>query len=640
LSLFGITIERISSVTKLLILSTLQGSELETSHFETNKRTVMNTTDRPLETVMNTTDQVLEYDVVIMGAGYAGVCQARHLLLKIPNIRLAIVDPRPENPSKPDHRPGESTLEAASVFLFSELGLHEYLLEHHAHKAGLNWHWAKDVDKTESMNDYYHIWVNRQLTIPSFHLNRSKFDRDLLEMNKQMGAHFYNGRVVDVDLTSGDKHNTVKVKLQDGYIELKAKHLVDAAGRKFIIGRKTDNLLLRPEELAFNIKPGAAWVLVKNVDRTIFDKGLYSTESLASRYYATNHWMGKGHWLWMIPIDTQTMELSVGLIHHQEIIPSELVNTEDKFYAFVKANHNILYQLLKSGEHVEFNYWPRIAHTSKRLFSPDNWYVIGDAASNFDALFSTGTTMSCVAIESVTEIVRAKLANEIDAQKKQEAYNRFNTTFARFFNMAVSSQEKQVGNASIMSWRLYSSYMIWFSTLVPMYVGKWHLNLRFSRLLLTFLENSISFLADLYKQLTYLAERETNIGFMDQLRADQLLWGYHPDKSFDSFLENAKLEPGKLNVFAGIKAFCFYMVIWFILLQWKGFGLLGLLRPRNIFHIVRLLITWVIMSVAEILYKLELHGQPTNSTVAKTREEFKNYRYQSKLKNWVGTSEI
>ncbi len=48
---------------------------------------------------------------------------------------------------------------------------------------------------------------------------------------------------------------------------------------------------------------------------------------------------------------------------------------------------------------------------------------------------------------------------------------------------------------------------------------------------MTFLENSISFLADLYKQLTYLAERETNIDFMDQLRADQLLWGYHPDKS-------------------------------------------------------------------------------------------------------------
>jgi flavin-dependent dehydrogenase len=505
---------------------------------------------------MQTIDQALEYDVVIMGAGYAGVCQARHLLLKIPNIRIAIVDPRSENPSKLDHRPGESTLEAASMFLFSELGLHDYLLEQHTHKAGLNWHWPKDVEKTESLDDYYNIWVNRQLTIPSFHLNRLKFDLDVLEMNKQMGAHFYNGRVVDLDLTPGDELNTVKVKLHDDYIQLKSKHLIDAAGRKFIIGRKTDNLLLNPKELPVNIKPSSGWVLVKNVDRTIFDNSVYSTESLESRYYATNHWMGKGHWLWMIPVDTQTKELSVGLIHHPDVIPSELVNTKEKFYAFLKANHNILYQLLKSGEHVEFNYWPKIAH------------------------------------------------------------------------------------ASIMSWRLYGNYMVWFNTLLPIYVGKWHLDLLFSRLALIFFKINSSFWVDTFKQLSYLAERKTNIGFMDQLRADQLIRGYHPDKFFDNFLENAKLEPGKLNVFAGLRAYCFYIVIWFIMLQWKGFGLIGLLRPRNIFQIVRLLLTGVVMLIAELMHKLQLLGQPTNSTVADTRQEFKSYRYQSRLQNWVDTSEI
>lgn len=588
----------------------------------------------------NITAQQLEYDVVIMGAGYAGVCQARHLLLKIPNIRLAIIDPRSQDPSQVNHRPGESTLEAASMFLFSELGLHDYLLEEHTHKAGLNWHWPKDVDKTESLDDYYNIWVNRQLTIPSFHLNRLKFDLDVLEMNKQMGAHFYNGRVVDVDLTPGDEHNTVKVKLHNDYIHLKAKHLIDAAGRKFIIGRKTDNLLLHPKELPVHIKPSSGWVLVRNVDRTIFDNSVYSTESLESRYYATNHWMGKGHWLWMIPVDSQSKELSVGLLHHPDVIPCELVNTKEKFYAFIKANHNLVYKVLQSGEHVEFNYWPRIAHTSKKMFSRDNWYVIGDAASNFDALYSTGTTMSCIAIESVTEIIRAKLANEKDAEKKREAYHHFNLALARFMNVAVSSQEKQVGNASIMSWRLYGNYMAWFNTLLPIYVGKWHLDLLFSRLALIFFKLNGSFWVDTYKQLSYLAERGTNIGFMDQLRADQLIGGYHPDKFFDNFLENAKLEPSKLNVFAGLRAYCFYIVIWFMMWQWKGFGPIGLLRPRNIFQIVRLLLTGVVMVIAELTHKLKLLGQPTNSIVAKTRQEFKSYRYQSRLQNWVGSSEL
>jgi len=43
---------------------------------------------------MNTAVQSLEYDVVIMGAGFAGFGQARHLLLNLPGIRVVIVDPR------------------------------------------------------------------------------------------------------------------------------------------------------------------------------------------------------------------------------------------------------------------------------------------------------------------------------------------------------------------------------------------------------------------------------------------------------------------------------------------------------------------------------------------------------------------
>jgi hypothetical protein len=170
-------------------------------------------------------------------------------------------------------------------------------------------------------------------------------------------------------------------------------------------------------------------------------------------------------------------------------------------------------------------------------------------------------------------------------------------------------------------------------------VGKWHLDLVFSRLALIFFKINSSFWMDTFKQLSYLAERGTNIGFMDQLRADQLIGSYHPDKFFDNFLENAKLEPGKLNVFAGLRAYCFYIVIWFVMLQWKGFGLIGLLRPRNIFHIVRLLLTGVVMAIAELTHKLKLIGQPSNRIVTDTREEFKNYRYQSRLLNWVDTSE-
>ncbi|MFM6878759.1 MAG: tryptophan halogenase, partial [Microcystis panniformis] len=66
--------------------------------------------------MIKTTNSVRQfvYDVVIMGAGFAGVCQARHLMLKVPNIKIALIDPRPENRSDKDLKIGESTVEIAN----------------------------------------------------------------------------------------------------------------------------------------------------------------------------------------------------------------------------------------------------------------------------------------------------------------------------------------------------------------------------------------------------------------------------------------------------------------------------------------------------------------------------------------------
>ncbi|MDB9391993.1 NAD(P)/FAD-dependent oxidoreductase [Microcystis aeruginosa] len=582
---------------------------------------------------MNTT-QALHYDVVIMGAGFAGLCQARHLMLNIPNIRVALIDPRPENRPDTDLKIGESTVEIAALLICKELGLHDYMIENHPPKAGLNFHWPKNPAETDSIDDYYHVWINRQPPIPTFQINRAKFERDLLKMNKEMGAIFYNGRVVDVDLTEGDQLKTVTVKLEDTTIEITAKHIVDAAGRRFIIGKKTDNLIFGSDQL-LGVNNGSAWVRIKDVDRTIFHSGYHPAGTTVSHYYATNHYFGPGHWLWMIPIDRDSKELSLGVIHHHDVIPSATINTQEKFTAFLKANHTVLYKLLQSSELVDFHYLPRVAHKSKVMFSPDNWYVVGDAACIFDAFYSLGTTMIAIAVESITEIVRAKLTKEANAEEKRAVYNEFNLAFTDSVNTFMQEHQKQLGHASIMSWRIYFEYMWWFGVLVPMYIGKWHLDPAFLKQFTgpfrTFLNGLF---VDVYQDCNQLVERGVNMGLMDAIRADQLIGSYYTFKHFEDFLENSKLEPQRCNIFTSMKNTFFYVAIWYAMFQWKGFGWRGLLKPRNLAHFSYLLAQSGLSALGEMRHNFLTRSLPDNSEIEEMRQEFKEYRYQGKLQPW------
>ena len=575
------------------------------------------------------------YDVIIMGAGLAGLCQARHLMLKIPNIRIAMIDPRPENRTEKDLKLGESTVEVATLFFGKDLGLYEYLIENHPPKYGLNFHWPKRNERTKTIDDYFHIWANRQPDLASTQLNRPKFERDLLKMNREMGADFYNGRVVDIDLTPNDQLHTVKVKLPNESIELQGKHLVDAAGRRFLIGKKTNNISFDSKDL-YGVNTGSAWVRVQNVDRTIFDSGYDPTGASCSHYYATNHWFGKGHWLWMIPTDIDTMELSIGVIHHHDYISSESLNSKEKFYEFLKANHNILYQLVTSAENIDFHYWPRLAHTSKTLYSPDNWYVIGDSACIFDAFYSLGSTMIVSAIDSITEIIRAKLAGEVNAAEKCQAYNQFNLTLINSINLFMHNHSRHLGDASIMSWRIYFENMIWFGILIPIFVGKWHLDLEFiPQFVQTFQTTLRSLVYEIHDQFDQLVDQKKNIGLMDCYRSDQLIWDYHTPKRYTHALENAQYEPKQTSVFTSMKKTFFYLTIWYLKLQWKSGGLSQVCHHRSLGTMAKLLTTSIYIGLGDIIYSLTWNHGSESQSIAEMRQAFQEYQYGDTLQPWI-----
>lgn len=568
-------------------------------------------------------DRTDAYDVVIMGGGWAGNTQARHLLLNVPGLRVALVEPRTDDQVVEDRKLGESTVELAAIHLCKELGLHDYLIENHPPKYGLNFHWPKRPGQSGSLDDYYTVWTNRNPTIAAFQIHRGKFERDLLRMNAELGADVLREKVVDFTLGSGGA--THAVVLQDGAgarREIRARHLVDASGRKFLIGKRTDNVVRDPAA-HFGLMNGSSWVRVKGVDRRRFHGGYDPLGAVASHYYGTNHFFGDGHWIWMIPIDMDTDEISIGVMHHHQVIPSAAINTQEKLYAFFRENHRILYDLLQTGEIVDFHYFGRPGHSSKRLFSQDNWYVIGDAAYIFDAFYSLGTSSIALQVESVTEIVRAKLAGEADAEEKRAAYDAFNLFFMKNMVHTYRDHHRQLGHAGVMSTRIFYEYMLWYGTLVPLYMGKWHLDPTFIRRLIRF--NPLPFTAGLYDDLNTLVARGRRMSFMDCHRADQLGRGYTTWRGYDDYLENSKYEPRQVNIYRSAAKTYRRVLVYYAKLRVRGFGWAAA-SPAAVGRSLRLLGLSLGMSALGFLHARSQRAVPKNRRVARMRQEFLEYR--------------
>jgi flavin-dependent dehydrogenase len=574
------------------------------------------------------------HDVVIMGAGFAGVTLARHLLLREPGLRIALIDPRGADRDDNDLKVGESMVEIASLFVGKELGLVDYLIEHHTPKAGLNFHWPRDGRRTDTLADYFSVWSAANPTVASYHMNRAKLERDILAMDIAMGAEFHHGHVVDLELNSGGRPHRVTVKLKSGAeLVLSARHLVDAGGRRFLIGRRTANLIEAPGEI-FRLRNASSWVRVRGADRSIFDAGLYADRASTSRYYATNHFLGWGHWCWMIP--SAHDELSIGVVYHKDRIPERSLCRREQLLDFWRANHRILGRLVDSGHPIDFQWRRQIAYRSRRMLHPDNWYVLGDAAYVIDAFYSLGTSGIALAAESVSDVIRRDLRGDRETEERRALYDRFNVGFGALWNGLARDVGQHLGDASAMSWRIYLEWTWWFGMLVPMYLGRWHLDPDFLRQATPIIErNNHGLLGDLYAELGEVAAAGTNIGMLDATRPGELYrWSSAPPAHLDESVERTRFEARRANVFRTLRRTHADTAVWQAKLAWRAGGPRRLFSSRSRRILGRLARGWATATAGEAAFRLRTLAAPDSSIVAAQERDFRSYRAPEGLVPW------
>src|SRR5258706_1991115 len=280
-----------------------------------------------------------DYDVIILGGAFSGASAAILLRREHPQLRVLIV----EKSEAFDAKVGEATTEMSAMFLTRRLAMWHHLEAEQLPKEGLRYWFSNDkvtghANATEAGGFY-------RSAVPAFQLRRDALDEHLLATAVREGAELMRpARVVDVEL--GEYASTVILSREDGEgspraqgrsfatLRMTCKWLLDATGKATFLGRRL-GIIDRNDE-----HPIAAiwcrWKDVRHIDDLTARHGALGAGNISSRRLATNHYMGFGYWIWVIPLGNG--ETSIGVVFDKRMV--DLHRTKDRaadFIAFLKA---------------------------------------------------------------------------------------------------------------------------------------------------------------------------------------------------------------------------------------------------------------------------------------------------------------
>jgi len=357
-----------------------------------------------------------KYDVIILGGGLAGLTLARQLKQAAPEISIKILEKRAADAPVATHKVGESTSELGSFYLREVIGLKAYLTEHQLPKFGFRFFLSP-----EHSDD-----IALRVEVGSRHPNpfqTHQVDRGVLE-NELVRRLLDAG----VALTLGAKVGTLELS-KDGHIihfecagkeyQCMATWVVDASGRSGLLKRKLGL------EKAMDHQINAAWFrLGTEIDIDDWSDKQQWRDLVAPgrRHLATNHLMGEGYWVWIIPLVSGCT--SIGIVADPKYHPFESFNTFDKAMAWLETHEPNAAKMLEKHRQklLDFKLMKNFAYDTKQFFSADRWALTGEAGAFMDPFYSPGTDFIGLGNSWISDLIVRDLSGE-DVLQRSKIYD-------------------------------------------------------------------------------------------------------------------------------------------------------------------------------------------------------------------------
>ena len=348
------------------------------------------------------------YDVVICGGGFAGLTLALQMTKRGPKRSILILE-KTAGPLPPGaFKVGESTNEGGTYSLRQLAGLKEYVETTHIKKLGLRFFgsgYRKDgFDQRFEIGDA--VFARNS----SYQFDRGVLENDLRRFCREAGVHVEEGVSVQEIEFGADTHAVTFAYLKDRTrVTVQCRWVIDAMGRRRFLQSKL-GFAKKSEHRA-----SASWWRIQGdfdvAGMVPRDKTVWHERVLARRWYSTNHLIGPGYWVWVIPLCSNMT--SVGIVADEAVHPVHGRNTIEKSLNWLAEHEPSLFKLIEAEKPVDFLVLKNFAHTTTKAFSAERWCCIGEAASFTDPLYSMGSDLIAIANRISIHLIELDTANAV-----------------------------------------------------------------------------------------------------------------------------------------------------------------------------------------------------------------------------------
>ncbi len=387
-----------------------------------------------------------DYDVIILGGAFSGASSALLLKRENPNLNILVV----ERTSAFNRKVGESTSEVGGCFLTRVLHLNPYLSAHHYQKHGLRmWFCKKAEDRVEDCTE---LGPKFQSRLPTFQLDRSLLDQHVLDLATEAGVELVRPATVrEIQLAEDAAHHQISFTTASGETrQHSATWVIDASGRAALLAKKLG--VHRP--LGDEHPTSSVWCRYRNVNPLDSYKSRSLHPSLmdrvnGSRSSATNHLMGRGWWVWLIPLSNG--DYSVGVVWDRSIFElPEGPNLTARLHAHL-LNHPIGRLMFADAEAIEddtFYYKGLPYHTTQ--MAGNRWAMVGDAAGFIDPLYSQGLDYCGHTVYAVTQVILKHTQGDDVTEDLEYLKGAYQRSYRLWFESLYKNKYRYMGDAELM----------------------------------------------------------------------------------------------------------------------------------------------------------------------------------------------